>query len=191
MTTKNVTSSKSMIIFWNFNYFTSPPTLEDDSCGQIGEPRLPRRPPFSPPLSISSSPRPDETPSFPPPPRLTLPLPRLDSSVYSAIKTQPIKGNVFRCQMTEPELQGREFINRFDAGCRLKAPGFLKWRLRAEWVYRGSGPGTLMIHESLLQSPGSGVRAAALRQARMWRLVFHSYLLLWQKVMHHEKCFTS
>lgn len=29
-----------------------------------------------------------------------------DSNVYSAIKTQPIKGNVFRCQKRGPELQG-------------------------------------------------------------------------------------
>lgn len=36
-----------------------------------------------------------------------------------------------------------------------EGPGFLKWRLRAEWVYRGSGPETLMIHESPLQTTGS------------------------------------
>lgn len=45
-----------------------------------------------------------------------------DSNVYSAIKTQPIKGKRVGCQTPArgSELQG-EFINRFDADCSLKA----------------------------------------------------------------------
>lgn len=51
-----------------------------------------------------------------------------------------------------------------------EGPGFLKWGLGAEWVYRGSGPETLMIHESpLLRSADSRVCAAAL------------FILTWKK----------
>lgn len=63
-----------------------------------------------------------------------------DSNVYSAIKTQPIKGNRFECQTHcrgaggGLELQG-EFISRFDADWRVWRSRFQSWESQKNWWF--------------------------------------------------------
>lgn len=77
-----------------------------------------------------------------------------DWTVYSAIKTQPIKGNGVCCQILTGGGGGcssRE-IGYKSLWCRpgVWRPRFLRWRTGGEWVHQETAPKTLMIHEMLL-----------------------------------------